>query len=114
MISAMEFQMETHETGPGQVRVVLFGELDLASGPRVQGELERLREAGLAVTIDLADLDFMDSAGLVAIAELTARWSSSAGCARPWSGCSRSLGPTTSSGRPMPPTLADAAGAPAA
>jgi anti-sigma B factor antagonist len=67
MMQAMDFKMEATENGDGSARLVLRGELDLASGPRVQAELTRLREAGDAVTLDLTHLDFMDSAGLVAI-----------------------------------------------
>jgi anti-sigma B factor antagonist len=67
MMHAMEFDMQATENGDGSVRLMLRGELDLASGPRVQAELARLREAGNAVTLDLSELEFMDSAGLVAI-----------------------------------------------
>jgi anti-anti-sigma factor len=67
MMVTMEFQMERQATVAGEARLVLSGELDLASGPRVQDELDRLREAGTAVTLDLSQLEFMDSAGLVAI-----------------------------------------------
>jgi anti-anti-sigma factor len=67
MIQAMDFEMHIDEDGDGSARLALRGELDLASGPRVQAELVRLRETGARVTLDLSELEFMDSAGLVAI-----------------------------------------------
>ena len=67
MIQTMDFDMQTTENGDGSARLLLRGELDLASGPRVQTELARLRDTGATVTLDLSELEFMDSAGLVAI-----------------------------------------------
>jgi anti-sigma B factor antagonist len=67
MIHAMDFEMQTTESGDGSARLLLRGELDLASAPRVQTELARLRDTGIRVTLDLSELEFMDSAGLVAI-----------------------------------------------
>ena len=67
MIPAMDFDMAVTEHPDGRAEVALRGELDLASGPRVQAELTRLIEAGATVRLDLSELDFMDSAELVAI-----------------------------------------------
>ncbi|HSO98758.1 MAG TPA: STAS domain-containing protein [Solirubrobacteraceae bacterium] len=63
----MDFEMQTTENGNGSSRLLLRGELDLASGPRVQTELARLRDTGSTVILDLSELESMDSAGLVAI-----------------------------------------------
>ena len=46
-------------------RIVISGELDLASGPELEAELARLRQSPPDVLIvDLRQLDFMDSTGL--------------------------------------------------
>ena len=53
------------------VRLVLTGELDLASAPVVDGELVQLREVGFGrIAVDLHELTFMDTQG----AHLLARW----------------------------------------
>jgi anti-anti-sigma factor len=60
--------------------VVPTGELDLATTPIVEQELEQLREARLRnVVLDLRSVTFMDLAGL----RLVLRWSASA--RRDWS-----------------------------
>jgi anti-anti-sigma factor len=59
----------------GTADVVLNGELDLATSPVVEQELEWLREARLRnVVLDLRDVTFMDVAGL----RLILRWSAAA------------------------------------
>jgi anti-sigma B factor antagonist len=51
--------------GPGHVRVVPVGELDLATGAILDGRLRELRESGAErLVVDLRRLDFMDSSGL--------------------------------------------------
>ena len=47
------------------VSVVAAGELDLASGPQLEGELTGLRERGFdRIELDLRQVQFIDSAGL--------------------------------------------------
>jgi anti-anti-sigma factor len=47
-------------------RVVLsvHGELDLASAPLLQSEIEGIETGGVALVLDLEDLEFVDSTGL--------------------------------------------------
>jgi anti-sigma B factor antagonist len=45
--------------------IAVFGELDLASAPELEAELERITGADIELlVVDLSDLDFMDSTGL--------------------------------------------------
>jgi anti-sigma B factor antagonist len=46
---------------------VLHGELDIATAPELVEMLTRLRHYGHAVTVDLAEVTFMDSTGLTTI-----------------------------------------------
>jgi anti-sigma B factor antagonist len=46
---------------------VLHGELDIATTPELVEMLARLRHFGHAVTVDLAEVTFMDSTGLTAL-----------------------------------------------
>jgi len=49
----------------GQVRIVVRGELDLASAPALEEQLARAEEmAAPVIVVDLRELDFMDSTGL--------------------------------------------------
>jgi anti-sigma B factor antagonist len=49
----------------GRVVVLLAGELDLATAPRLRDHLALFSESGQnEITLDLADLDFIDSTGL--------------------------------------------------
>jgi anti-sigma B factor antagonist len=57
-------EIETQE-GDGLVHVVLRGELDLSTVPKVQEELERVeRSSPPTVVLDLSKLTFLDSTGL--------------------------------------------------
>ncbi len=52
----------------GVVRVLLFGELDIAAVPLLEHECKRVEELGSPVTaLDLNGLTFMDAAGLRAV-----------------------------------------------
>jgi anti-anti-sigma factor len=56
------------ERKPHAIRLRLAGELDLASAPRLEHQLEELLGDDIRrVTIDLRDLQFLDSAGLRAL-----------------------------------------------
>jgi anti-anti-sigma factor len=56
-----------HEDG---VTVRLVGELDLSTAGPVDAELERRREPGRSILIDLSELTFIDSVGI----GLLVRW----------------------------------------
>jgi anti-anti-sigma factor len=59
-----EFSLEVIEVA-GSARLVLRGELDAASAPAANRALLELLEGGSGrVTIDLRELDFMDSMGV--------------------------------------------------
>lgn len=59
-----QFRLEVGSEGSATL-IVVHGELDLASGPELEGELARVREQSpMTLIIDLRRLDFMDSTGL--------------------------------------------------
>ena len=59
-----QFQVEVHRNGAAAV-VAVSGELDLASGPELEAQLDQLTGPDVQlVVIDLRGLDFMDSTGL--------------------------------------------------
>ena len=67
------FEFETHERGDAAV-VRLGGELDLAAIEPLQSELDRVCSDGLStLTIDLSELDFVDSTGLHLLLRLRSR-----------------------------------------
>jgi anti-anti-sigma factor len=51
----------------GDRTLILHGELDIATAPQLVEMLERLRHFGHAVTLDLAEVTFMDSTGLTTL-----------------------------------------------
>jgi anti-anti-sigma factor len=57
----LKVQRTEHE---GCLRLMLVGELDLATGPRLEEHLRRLAEDKVTVRLDLSRLDFIDSTGL--------------------------------------------------
>jgi anti-sigma B factor antagonist len=58
------FRLEVHSEGHATV-VAVSGELDLASSPTLQEELDRVSASNSQLLIiDLRELDFMDSTGL--------------------------------------------------
>jgi anti-sigma B factor antagonist len=67
------FEFETQERGPAAV-VRLIGELDLAAVEPLEHEIERLCANGLrSLTVDLRELDFVDSTGLHLLLRLRTR-----------------------------------------
>jgi anti-sigma B factor antagonist len=59
-----QFQVDVRRNGAAAV-VAVSGELDLASGPELEAELDQLTGPDIQlVVIDLRNLDFMDSTGL--------------------------------------------------
>lgn len=62
-----QFDMFVVRTGRAAV-VQVCGELDLITAPRLDKQLVSLADEGvLNVTVDLADVDFIDSSGLLAL-----------------------------------------------
>jgi anti-sigma B factor antagonist len=57
------FRVEVHSEGRATV-IAVSGELDLASSPALQEELDRVSSDSELLIIDLRELDFMDSTGL--------------------------------------------------
>lgn len=59
-----QFSVKVRRDGAAAV-VVVSGELDLASGPELEGQLDQLAGPDTKlVVVDLRQLDFMDSTGL--------------------------------------------------
>jgi anti-sigma B factor antagonist len=59
-----DFRVETRNEGRATV-IAVTGELDLASSPQLEHELDRLWQADVEqLVIDLRALEFMDSTGL--------------------------------------------------
>ena len=68
-----QLSLTTERDGP-VVRLVLDGELDIASAGHVERELERIeQEAPATLVLDLRKLTFMDSTGLRIIVSADAR-----------------------------------------
>jgi anti-sigma B factor antagonist len=51
----------------GDRTLVVHGELDIATAPELVAMLDRLRRQGHPVTLDLAEVTFMDSTGLTTL-----------------------------------------------
>lgn len=59
-----EFQVQVHRAGEAAL-IAVSGELDLASGPALESELDKVSApATTLVVVDLRELEFMDSTGL--------------------------------------------------
>jgi anti-sigma B factor antagonist len=56
------FRLEVRSQGKATI-IAVSGELDLASSPALQEELDRASDSDMMI-IDLRELDFMDSTGL--------------------------------------------------
>jgi anti-sigma B factor antagonist len=64
----------TTDTDGDTVRIVLSGELDISTAPRVEEELQKLEEGRPAtIVLDLRGLEFMDSTGLRVIVSADGR-----------------------------------------
>ena len=63
----------SYAQGPGFARVVLSGELDIATAPHFLDELVEAACGSAVVILDLRELTFMDSIGLQAILDAHAR-----------------------------------------
>ncbi|MBE2315566.1 STAS domain-containing protein [Solirubrobacter sp. CPCC 204708] len=60
------FKIETREQAGGLV-LALSGELDLAGAPELTAALNEAQSGGRALTLDLSELEFIDSSGLGAL-----------------------------------------------
>lgn len=67
-----EFRFDVRTEEQGTV-LELFGELDVASSPTLEAELNRLVDARLLV-VDLRALEFIDSTGLGVLVRAHHRW----------------------------------------
>jgi anti-sigma B factor antagonist len=67
-----EFTVHVAADQRGGTVVTVYGELDMASAPRLRRELERVIDDGAAVTIDLRACGFIDSTGIATL--VAAAW----------------------------------------
>jgi anti-sigma B factor antagonist len=61
-----QFSIDTTASG-ASAQLAVHGDVDIATAPRLTAALEDLGERYAKVVIDLADVRFMDSAGLTAL-----------------------------------------------
>lgn len=61
------FEMREGEDEDGVLRLSLTGELDLQGVERLTARIGQLRSAGVAVRLDLSQVEFIDSSGLNAL-----------------------------------------------
>jgi anti-anti-sigma factor len=74
-----EFQVQVRREAQTEF-IAVIGELDLASGPQLESELDRIVPAETTqVVVDLRELEFMDSTGLSIIVRAHQRLAE-AGC----------------------------------
>jgi anti-anti-sigma factor len=67
-------RLSSERAGDNAIRVVVAGELDMASAPKIEEELRSVEQQDPSVILlDLRELDFMDSSGLRAILTADAR-----------------------------------------
>lgn len=64
-----EFQLDVHEVDGGTV-LVLSGDLDLASAPRLAHAVQRLEDGPGPVVLDLRGVAFVDSSGVSALLDV--------------------------------------------
>jgi anti-sigma B factor antagonist len=71
VVSLLDLQTETQGDA---VRIVLSGELDISTAPRVEEELQRVEaDQPAVIVLDLRELEFMDSTGLRVIVSADGR-----------------------------------------
>jgi anti-sigma B factor antagonist len=58
------FKIDAHDDESGGLVLALSGELDLAGAPELSTALTDAMDAGRVLTVDLRELDFIDSSGL--------------------------------------------------
>jgi anti-anti-sigma factor len=71
--------IELENRSPGEATLRLIGELDLVTAPTLRDELARHQARGVRIVLDLSQIEFLDSTGLVLLMEVarepTAGWS---------------------------------------
>ena len=72
MVRPTEFKIQHRAQGP-DITLKVTGELDLSTGPVLAESVERLQRELKTLTLDLSDLNFMDSTGLRILIELDQR-----------------------------------------
>jgi anti-sigma B factor antagonist len=75
-----DFSLTLTDPVDGAVRLIVRGELDLATTPDLVEALARLREEGREVLLDLGDLAFIDSTGLSEIVRAAEAFRDGDGC----------------------------------
>ena len=65
----VEFHLAVRQVDGGTV-LILAGDLDLASAPRLARAVERLTDEPGPVVLDLRDVEFVDSSGVSALLEV--------------------------------------------
>ena len=63
-------RIEMDSRSPGEVSLRLAGELDLVTAPTLRDELARHQARGVRVVLDLSEIQFLDSTGLVLLMEV--------------------------------------------
>jgi anti-sigma B factor antagonist len=63
-------RIELEGRSPGEATLKLAGELDLVTAPMLRDELARHQAHGVRVVLDLAEVEFLDSTGLVLLMEV--------------------------------------------
>jgi anti-anti-sigma factor len=67
-------RVSSEQAGEKAIRIVVAGELDMASAPQIEEELRSVEQQDPSVILlDLRELEFMDSSGLRAILTAEAR-----------------------------------------
>lgn len=68
---SVRFSVATESDGIGTV--VVAGDVDLLTAPRMASAVEQAQEPGRAVLLDLSDVDFLGSAGLSVLVQAARR-----------------------------------------
>ena len=61
--------IELEDRAPGEATLRLIGELDLVTAPTLRDELARHQARGVRIVLDLSEVGFLDSTGLVLLME---------------------------------------------
>ena len=63
-------RIELDGRSPGEATLRLVGELDLVTAPILRDELARHQARGVRIVLDLSQVEFLDSTGLVLLMEV--------------------------------------------
>ena len=67
MSQSEHFAIEQQPSEGGSAKLVISGELDLATSPELESELERLAARETPTLLDLSGVSFIDSTGLAVL-----------------------------------------------